>query len=51
MTDLSRMELGQAIDYVIEYNELHKLNTGQKTKDERPAVRKATQADWDAFWG
>ena len=53
MTDLKTLELGQVVDYVIEYNDLHNHSsgTGSKTKTERPTVRKATQADWDAFWG
>lgn len=47
------MELGQAVDYVIEYNDLHEAGTrkGEAPEKEQPSVRKATQADWDAFWG
>jgi hypothetical protein len=49
------MTLGQVVDYVIEYNEMHDLNAPQKnggSKKKKPQqVRKATQADWDAFWG
>lgn len=51
------MELGQLVDYVIEYNELHDLGsadpgkTGKAEKNTPPKKRKATQADWDAFWG
>ena len=47
------MELGQVIDFVYDYNDLHKLGTGRSkanTKEE-PQIRTATQADWDAFWG
>lgn len=56
MTDLARIELGQAVDYVIEYNDLHDPRGADKTQDgsrtpEQPRIRKATQADWDAFWG
>lgn len=50
-----RMELGEAVDYVIEYNEINtpkeeKSGKNKNTKEE-PTKRKATQADWDAFWG
>lgn len=49
-----RLELGQAVDYVIEYNEINtpddKPGKTKKSKEE-PIKRKATQADWDAFWG
>jgi len=48
------MEIGQAIDYVVEYNELHKIGKSDKGKGkekEEPIRRQATQADWDAFWG
>ena len=56
MTDLAQIELGQAVDYVIEYNDLHDPcdagpSRGGSDAPERPQVRKATQADWDAFWG
>lgn len=39
------MEIGQLVDYCIEYNE---ANEPDKPKD---TIRDATQADWDAFWG
>ena len=46
------MEIGQVVDYVFEYNELHGYDEGPETKEkEKPNIRKATQADWDAFWG
>jgi len=53
MTDLTSMELGQVIDFVIEYNDLHNVRGEKdpKKKEDQPTVRKATQADWDAFWG
>lgn len=50
------MELGQVVDFVLEYNDLHddkskgRLEKG-RPKKETPTKRKATQADWDAFWG
>lgn len=49
---MKEMELGQVVDYVIEYNDLHSTaGTDPKAEPEQPKVRKATQADWDAFWG
>ena len=56
MNDLARMELGQAVDSVIEYNDLHEPRGAGKIKNgsdapSQPQIRKATQADWDAFWG
>lgn len=51
------MEIGQIIDYVEEYNRMHRLNkrdgSGKnKKKEKEPDTRReATQADWDAFLG
>jgi len=51
------MEIGQIIDYVEEYNRMHKLSdrsgSGRnKQKEKEPDTRRAaTQADWDAFLG
>ena len=42
------MTLGQIVDYVVEWNDMH--NEEGEYKKEEPK-RKATQADWDAFWG
>lgn len=45
------MELGQLVDYVVEWNNIHSEEVeggGNKKKDTK---RKATQADWDAFFG
>jgi hypothetical protein len=47
------MELGQLVDYCNEWDKIH--NVGQTTADggqtQTPTRRKATQADWDAFFG
>lgn len=54
---MSDMEIGQVIDFVEEYNRMHKLNTkssgkNKNKKEKEPdTVRVATQADWDAFLG
>ena len=46
------MELGQLVDYVIEWNNMHseEIDGGGKKKA-NDTRRKATQADWDAFFG
>ena len=44
------MELGQVIDYIIEYNEVHEVQSQTEQTVQKPTRRKATQADWDAFW-
>lgn len=54
---MADMEIGQVIDFVEEYNRMHKLNTkssgkNKNKKEKEPdTVRAATQADWDAFLG
>lgn len=54
---MSDMEIGQVIDFVEEYNRMHKLNTkgsgkNKNKKEKEPdTVRVATQADWDVFLG
>jgi hypothetical protein len=46
------MELGQIVDYVVEWNEVHSDETdGDSKKKPKETKRKATQADWDAFLG
>ena len=44
---IKRMELGQLVDYCDEWNRMH-----DESREETPTVtkRKATQADWDAFF-
>ena len=53
---IERMELGQLVDYTIEYNNMHEIKEGPSSDYGRPQIeepkrRKATQADIDAFWG
>ena len=52
MAALRRMELGQIVDYCTEWNRIHEPedDKGSKKK-EKVTKRKATQADWDAFFG
>lgn len=49
VSDIRRYELGRFVDYCIEYNEAHGLTDDKPEKKDKR--RKATQADWDAFWG
>ena len=57
MDAMADMEIGQVIDFVEEYNRMHKLNARSsgknKNKKEKEPDTKivATQADWDAFLG
>ncbi len=50
---LRRMELGQIVDYCIEWNKIHEEQEegDSSTKSEQGTKRKATQADWDALFG
>lgn len=52
MTDIKRMQLGQAVDFCIEYNN-RQLEAQERAKKEerRGERRKATQADIRAFFG
>ena len=45
---ISKMELGQIVDYCIEWNKIQESTEEHKEKIRK---RKATQADWDAFFG
>lgn len=46
---IKEMTIGQIVDFCIEYNEINEPD--DKKKKRRRNVRKATQADWDAFLG
>ena len=53
MTEMADFEIGQIVDFCIEWNKAHKIDEEQ-TKDgkkSKPKRREATQADMDAFWG
>lgn len=46
------MEIGAFVDYIIEWNEWNDPDEKkEKKKEQRATKRKATQADWDAFFG
>lgn len=48
MSDMKTMQIGQIVDYCIDYNNREK-KAEQKAK--APKRRKATQGDIDAFFG
>ena len=48
MDAVRRMEIGQIVDFVIEWNEIH---DSEQKAGKGTGGREATQADWDAFWG
>ena len=49
---VKQMELGQIVDYCIEFNKANeKEYKDVKQQESKPKARKATQADWDAFFG
>lgn len=52
MTDIRRMQLGQLVDFCIEYNERNeKAKKEQEKREKGRSKRKATQADIKAFFG
>lgn len=48
MQDMRRMQIGSIVDFIIDYNDRQKQSEEQETKG---TIRKATQADIDAFFG
>lgn len=44
---LKDMTIGQAVDYVISWNDIN----GAEDKEEKPKKRKASQHDWDSLLG
>jgi len=52
MQDVKRMQIGQIVDFCIEYNERQKkAERQQKREEKRGRRRKATQNDINAFFG
>ena len=52
MTDIRRMQLGQVVDFVIDYNERqNKAEKAQKRAEKQGIKRKASQNDINAFFG
>ena len=51
MTDIRRMQLGQVVDFCIEYNNRQKEAEERAERKKKPKRRRATQAEIDAFFG
>ena len=52
MADIKKMQLGQVVDFCIDYNKRQEdAEKESNKKKERPKKRKASQADIDAFFG
>lgn len=50
--DIKSMEIGQLVDYVIDYNRIHGYNEREEEPGRKKStVREATAADWDNMWG
>ena len=56
--DIKDMELGQVVDYCIEWNKINEVDEDpeaskkkQKTHPRKKKARKARQADWDLLLG
>ena len=52
LTDIRHMQLGQVVDYIIDYNERQKRSEKQaKLEEKRGHKRKASQNDINAWFG
>lgn len=54
MQDIRRMQIGQVVDFCIDYNRRHKAAEAEDQpgkKQGRRSRRKGTQADINAFFG
>ena len=52
MTDIRRMQLGQVVDYIVDFNERQKRADKQaKVEEKRGKKRKATQNDINSWFG
>ena len=52
ITDIRRMQLGQVVDFCIEYNNRQmRAEKQQKREEKRGGRRKATQSDINSFFG
>lgn len=45
---MKEMEIGQIVDYCIQWNEVHDQGDGKKKQTKK---RKANQGDWDSLLG
>lgn len=52
MQDIRHMQIGQVVDYCIEYaNREYLAEKKEKRAEKRGTRRKATQQDWDSLLG
>lgn len=52
LSDIRRMQLGQVVDFIVDYNERQKRADKQaKAEEKRGKKRKATQNDINAWFG
>lgn len=52
ISDMRKMQLGQVIDFCIEYNNREKRLAKERERQEKKGTtRKATAADYKAFFG
>lgn len=51
MQDVRRMQIGQVVDFCIEYNKRHAEEVAEEKPKSKAGRRKATQAEIDAFLG
>lgn len=51
MQDVRSMQIGQLVDFVIDYNDRNEPKDKSGKRRKKPTKRKATQADIDVFFG
>ena len=52
MTDIRRMQLGQVVDFIVDYNERQKrANKQAEIEEKRGHKRKASQNDINSWFG
>jgi len=51
MDDLKQLEIGQIVDFCIDWNNYHDLKQGADDTKKKKTKRKATQKDWDLLLG
>ena len=52
MSDVRSMQIGQLVDFCIDYNDRQKkANAAAEREEKRGTKRRATQADINAFFG
>ena len=51
MADVRRMQIGQLVDFCIDYNERQKKSEAKAEREKQGTKRRATQNDINAFFG